>query len=236
MEDKRLLGLEPIDKILVAKFMSVNNTANKTFEEADSFESAAILNTNEAMWTEMNNCATLNTSPLVASDPKNNMRLLNDIWSEARHRRVLIKDVYFTMYFTQSTGNAEEQITPEMVQQTLLTSLNTVNSAYPQPMFEKSPTASFQPNWFNPIIYANDKQIFGGLSTTIAATAGNAAGKQDLSIGLDLPYKCELNVLIDKFTALNVRASCYNRIVINNTTYYQRYPLSCAITLAILES
>ena len=223
------------DKIVVAKFVSVNNTINGTNELNDGYRSATIAKNPMGIWEEMARVATLNTQPLPPFDPRNKLRLLNDINDFVRFRKVLIKSIYFTNYFVKSKGNANLGITGDQVNEVIKNSLQTINQGYPQAMFDRSAVVSFQPNFFNPIVIVNGKEIYANTNNTINEQSGGYASSQDHSIGIELPHTADLNIVIERINNIEVYACCYNIVKIEDNYYYQRYPIKAEMQLLVLE-
>lgn len=223
---------EAIERIVYAKFITVNNTLDLSFEPTGGYK----FYDNIPDSTEGYKQLLLDASPLCnavcePSDTRNEMLLINDVFNEIQNRMVIVKDIVFTSLFKVSKGGAGK--TAEEVNTFLKDSLSSINDGYPQSQFRHSPMVSFQPNWFNPIVKANGFNLTAGLERT-NETYGTS-NKTLSGFGMQLPFYSEINRKISNITDLKVLSSLYNAIEFTEGTKYQRYPLLAEMTIYVLK-
>ena len=222
-----------IDRVVIAKYISANNTQNKTFEQNDPLQYVDLAdfpNANDSYKKLLEEVAVLTNAPLFPSDPKNKMLLVNDIWNDVVNKNVILKDVRFNSIWLQSKGGAGKSaaVTNEFIKN----SLQTVNLAFPQAQFKYSPHITFQPNWFYPVIRMNGNNVFGAERTN---EDFGIAHKGLFGFGYDLPLNMDITKRQETLNTLDVYASCYNAIEFEDGIKYQRYPVSAELTIIVLK-
>lgn len=225
---------EQVERIVYAKFITANNTVNKTFEASDTFQLYDLVgNTDGGFEQLLNDASPLCSAPLEPTDLRNQMLLINDIWNEIENRAVILKDIRFSTIFNKSKGGAGK--TADEVNTLLLSSLDDINWGFPQSQFRRSPLVTFAPNWFNPVVRANNYNVIAGNERTNADHEIN--NKTLYAFGLELPFYAELNRKVDSITDLKVYSSLYNAIDFgtNGGVKYQRYPLYADMTIYVLK-
>ncbi len=209
-----------IEKIVTARFISVRDISLITTISDTPESYNALLNDVCDLWTE----------PLSPADPRSKMLLVNDIIEDVQNRSVIIQNVKFNSVFRQSIGGAGK--TAQEVNDFIKNSLQTINNAVPQSQFYLSPNVSFIPNWFFPIVRANGNNIFGVEKTN---SDYGIANKGLFAFGNELPYYIDINKQVDNFSSLEVYANLFNALEFPDGIKYQRYPLTCEITLLVMK-
>ena len=209
-----------IEKIVTAKYISVRdlNSLSNIPDSPDSYQNL------------LNDVCELVNEPMTPADAPNKMLLINHIWEDVLNRSVIIQNIKFNSVFRHSKGGAGK--TAQEVNDFIRDSLNTINNAVPQSQFYLSPNVSFIPNWFNPIVRANGNNIFGVEKTN---ESYGIANKGLFAFGNELPYYVDVNKKVENISNLDVYASLYNALEFPDGIKYQRYPLTCEITLLVLK-
>lgn len=225
-----------VDKKIKALFMSVNNTENLLFTNADPYAEYPMANTHGSVMTAINDVAVAVLEPLDPSDVKNTMKPLNDFQTLLYNRDIVISDVTFYSIWKSSKGGAG--FTAKQVNDAFLASLDNVNQGLNQGAFEYASLPTGQPNWFRPKILCNGESIIPNLDTSanLSVDGSITDHKGHFGIGMPLPYGEDVEKVIKHFNELSVTAQAYIPLVITETQIYQRIPLFCVINIYTLKT
>jgi hypothetical protein len=213
-----------VEKIVTARYISVRDITAIT----------SIPDTPEAYHNILNDVCELTTTPLTPAHPQSSMLLVNDIWTDIKNRSVIVQNIKFNSIFRHSIGGAGK--TASEVNDYIIDSLKTTNNAIPQSQFYLSPNVSFIPNWFFPVVRANGNNIFGVEKTNPSYDQNEATNNKGLfAFGNELPFYIDINKQYINIKTLEVYASLYNALEFPDGIFYQRYPLTCEISLLVLK-
>lgn len=207
-----------INDVIIARFISVKDISAIN----------TIPNSANAYKDLLDDVSELYSEPLPPTDNKHKLLLISDL-SSVVNKKLIINNVKFNSVFCKSKGGAGKSA--EEVNNFISNSLNTINNAIPQSQFKYSPNISYIPNWFNPIIKVNGDIVFDNSNINNIYGIDNK-GLQ--AFGYELPFYNDINKEVNSFNNIEVYAALYNAIEFSDGIKYQRYPLTCEITLYVL--
>lgn len=186
-----------------------------------------IQNDNDGFFDELERIGIAQTSPNLIPESLVSITNPGDLIGQKASGGIVLKNISFTVYDVKRTSALiSTGIQNADVNTAITTSIGTQNNIYVQTPGLNAVPVSWQPNWFNPRVVVNGKQVFG----TITNTAYNTTHLGLQSVGTDINIDRDYAIWFPSITSVEVYARCCQRIrTAAGNILYMPYAVSCEV-------
>jgi hypothetical protein len=209
---------------MVARFFSCSSPS------AFKVDPTYIANTPDGMWAEMERIGIARATPDEIPDELIPVSNLNELYNARRGAGIVLERVEFSVYDVKRTAAPlSSGIQVADVNTAITASIATTNNIYIQSTGLNAIPIDWNPNWFNPRVTVNGRNIEGTIGNTFHP---NHAGLN--SLGGYTGQTRDYAIYFDSIQSLSVNARCAQRIrTAGGDVYYQPYAVMATITFRI---
>lgn len=186
-----------------------------------------IANDNDGFWDELEKIGIAVTDPSLIPEQLVSITSMSDLLGQKASGGIVLKNINFTVYDVKRTSAVlSSGIQNADVNNALTASIATQNNIYVQTPGLNAVPVSWQPNWFNPRVKVNGKQVFG----TITNNYYNTAHAGLASVGTDVNIDRDYAIYFPSIDSVEVYARCCQRIrTAAGNVFYMPYAVSCEV-------
>jgi len=209
---------------MVARFFSCSNPS--AYRTNPSF----IANSSDGFWNELERVGIAQTAPENIPDELVPISSLDELFNVRRGAGIVLERIEFSVYDVKRTeATLSTGIQVPDVNTAITNSIGTTNNIYVQTTGLNAIPVDWNPNWFNPRVIVNGRNIEG--------TIGNTFHPNNLglnSIGGYTGQSRDYAIYFDSIQSLSVNARCAQRVrTAAGAIYYQPYAVMATITFRL---
>lgn len=222
LSDSTIINDYPV--ALVARFFS---SSNPSLYKTDS---TFVTNSADGFFDELERIGVAKASPDEIPDELVPITDVADLFNARRGAGIVLERIEFSVYDVKRTeATLSNGLQVAAVNTAITNSIGTVNNVYVQTTGLNAIPVDWNPNWFNPRVIVNGKNIEGTIGNTYHP---NHAGLN--SMGGYTAQVRDYAIYFDSIESLSVRARCAQRIkTAAGDIYYQPYAVMSTITFRV---